>query len=413
MTLWARELGHPNRYVHDEVYQAFTAHRYAIGDPHAWNPRATREQAAAVRARDMTRWTAYEWVHPPTAKLIMAASIRTFGFHAWSARLGSLLFGVLTLVAAWRLATRMRGPWFGVLVLALLATDGMLAVFSRVAMNDIYVTGATTTALLCVYAWWTSPRSSRWLFGAGALLGFAASCKWSAVPLLVAVVCVVLARVVLERRGARAILVGIAALVIAPVLVYLLAWTPYLASGHGLRDLIVHHEHMIWFHRHLTATHSQASPWYEWPLMTRPLWMYAEATGGDTRAVIHAIGNPLLWWAFVPAFLHATYRLLWHRHAADALIVGAVLAIWLPWAIVARVAFIQYFLPAVPFAVIAVAATLHDAARRHARVWLPSAYVGACVVVLWHFWPVLTAQPVSGESLAGDRWFWLDTWRGR
>src|SRR5215470_17828402 len=67
-------------YVHDECYQAFTAHRYAAGDPNAWNPRGSRREAAAFDSSDMTATAAYEWTHPPTAKLVMAAFIRLFGF---------------------------------------------------------------------------------------------------------------------------------------------------------------------------------------------------------------------------------------------------------------------------------------------------------------------------------------------
>src|SRR5260370_387726 len=43
----ALRLGDPPTYVHDECYQAFTAHRYAMGDPLAWEPRADRAAMVA------------------------------------------------------------------------------------------------------------------------------------------------------------------------------------------------------------------------------------------------------------------------------------------------------------------------------------------------------------------------------
>src|SRR5690348_15985819 len=63
-------------YVYDECYQAFTAHRYVTGDPNAWNPRATKADQEAWERDDVTPETAYEWTHPPTAKLLIATFIR-------------------------------------------------------------------------------------------------------------------------------------------------------------------------------------------------------------------------------------------------------------------------------------------------------------------------------------------------
>ena len=109
--------GDPPEYVHDECYQAFTAHRYAIGDRDAWNPFATRESAARVTPSDMTRWTTYEWVHPPTAKLIMWWFVRIDDLPVWSiscffVRRGYRRQGVMIqlIFAALQTAKRARAP---------------------------------------------------------------------------------------------------------------------------------------------------------------------------------------------------------------------------------------------------------------------------------------------------------------
>src|SRR5581483_2981096 len=115
-------------YVYDECYQAFTAHRYALGDPEAWNPRADRAKMIAFEPRDVTPESGYEWVHPPTAKLIMAAGIRLLGFAPLGYRLGSALAGLIVLFFVWRLGARLRGEEFGAFALLLASTDGMLFV---------------------------------------------------------------------------------------------------------------------------------------------------------------------------------------------------------------------------------------------------------------------------------------------
>lgn len=406
-------------YVHDECYQAFTAHRYALGDPNAWNPYATREDMAAVTRDDMTRWTTYEWVHPPSAKLVMAGFIRALGFTPTAFRLGSVVFGLLTLALLWRLAIRMRGPVFGLLALVLLASDGMWFVFSRVAMNDIYVTGCVTAAMYAAWRFWTGTgHRAAWLVASGAAFGLGITMKWNAAPVFLGMAVLTLGRIVHGRvRGTdrgRPFLSLLAAwgvgYVLAPPLLYLLSYGPYLLAGRGLSDLAGLHEQIWHYHRSLKAAHSQGSPWWQWPLLTQPVWLFSSPSERGSH-VIYALGNPLLWWLFLPSVAYVAFRYVRRREPADGLILCGFLGAWLPWAFVGRVAFIQYLLPGVPFGVLAVATLFQDVAAR----WRPrvaGAYALLCVAAFLHFYPILSAWPVQAPSLAGRRWFWFDRWRG-
>ncbi|HSP77742.1 MAG TPA: hypothetical protein VLQ93_04400, partial [Myxococcaceae bacterium] len=163
----------------------------------------------------------------------------------------------------------------------------------------------------------------------------------------------------------------------------------------------------------LKAGHSQSSVWWEWPLLTRPLWMFTHHTPEGSR-VIYALGNPLLWWFFLPALAHVAQRYLKLRQPGDGLILCGFFGAWLPWAFIGRVTFIQYLLPGVPFGVLAVATLLRDmtGAAGRWRLWLAGAYATLCVATFLHFYPILSAALVSRESLAGRQWFWIDSWRG-
>jgi len=417
-----RQPGDGPTYVHDECYQAFTAHRYALGDPKAWNPWAKREDMAAITTGDMTQWTTYEWVHPPTAKLIMAGFIRVLGFSPVSFRLGSVVFGILTLFVLWRLATRMRGPAFGLLALVLLAADGMWFVFSRIAMNDIYITGCVAVAMYAVFRFWTeAERRPAWLVVSGAVFSLGITMKWNAAPIFLGMAILTLGRLVHDRvkglcRG-RALTVLVAAwvagYVLAPPLLYILSYIPYFVAGHSLSDLAGLKNQIWYYHRSLKAGHSQSSPWWQWPLMTQPVWLFVHYAREHAR-VIYALGNPLLWWLFLPSIAYVAFRYVRRREPADGLILCGFLGVWLPWAFVGRVAFIQYLLPGVPFGALAVATLLQDAAaltgRWRARV--VGTYAVLCVVAFAHFYPILSAWPVSPKTLAGRRWFWIDKWRG-
>lgn len=447
--------GDPVEYVHDECYQAFTAHRYAMGDRLAWDPFATRDMAAKVTPTDMTRWTTYEWVHPPTAKLIMSWFVRLFGFQPTAYRLGSVLFGLLTLAITWRLAMLIAGPEFGFFTLLILAADGMMFVLSRVAMNDIYVTACTTFAMLCIYLWWTRPgeRAWRWLLGAGLSFAVGLTMKWSAGPLglgMAVIVCARMAYLALigdppdvvpeaaesedEKRGkkgkrkkrkkkeaerkllkGRQLWLTLAAFaggwLVAPPVFYLASYIPYFALDYSWSDFEKLNHQIWWYHQNLKATHSMSSHWYEWPLVTRPVWFFLHSFPGEIR-VIYAMGNPLLWWAFIPSLIWVAVRWLRAREPADGLILCGFCAFWLPWIFVDRVAFIQYLLPAVPFGALAVARAVTDLGKFLRRPRLAvGIYAAVVVATFMNFYPFWSAYPISQEAAAGHRYYWFENWR--
>ncbi|HZS39050.1 MAG TPA: phospholipid carrier-dependent glycosyltransferase, partial [Polyangia bacterium] len=94
------------------------------------------------------------------------------------------------------------------------------------------------------------------------------------------------------------------------------------------------------------------------------------------------------------------------------IVLAGFLGAWLPWAIVGRVTFAQYFLPAVPFGVLAVAAALDDARRRlRGGAWLQSGYAALAFAAFVYFYPIWSGWPVAASKLAGARWFWFASWR--
>lgn len=60
---------------------------------------------------------------------------------------------------------------------------------------------------------------------------------------------------------------------------------------------------MFNYHSALKDSHPYSSRWYQWPIMYRPMWYYSGVTANDLREGISAFGNPLVWWAGIPAFI--------------------------------------------------------------------------------------------------------------
>ncbi len=102
-----------------------------------------------------------------------------------------------------------------------------------------------------------------------------------------------------------------AALAVIPLLVYFLAYVPYLQLGHNIAgpdagpgygwSLEELHAQMFGYHFGLQAGHAAASPWWSWPLDLKPVWFYGHDFDGRTVGVIYNGGNPILFWAGVPA----------------------------------------------------------------------------------------------------------------
>src|SRR3990167_10883141 len=73
----------PPRYYFDEVYHAVSAKAYAENNREAYDPFSKAPKEG----------TAYDWLHPPLAKLIQAGSIKFLGDKSIGWRLPSLIFG--------------------------------------------------------------------------------------------------------------------------------------------------------------------------------------------------------------------------------------------------------------------------------------------------------------------------------
>ena len=99
--------------------------------------------------------------------------------------------------------------------------------------------------------------------------------------------------------------------VAVPVIIYILSYIPFNdGTDHNLLTRVINAQKTMFdYHSALKADHPYSSKWYEWPIMTRPIWYYS-GTIGNLREGISAFGNPLVWWAGIPAAFYMLY-LLW------------------------------------------------------------------------------------------------------
>ena len=156
---------------------------------------------------------------------------------------------------------------------------------------------------------------------------------------------------------------------------------------------------MFGYHFGLQAGHPAASPWWSWPLDLKPVWFYSHSYDNRDLAVIYNGGNPMLFWAGIPAIGWCAVQ-AWRRRS---LALGCwswprSLFQFLPWTRIERATFHYHYLTARP---------VRDdrgrlRGRRGAALWayrsLAIAFLVAAVVAGMLIFPL-------GSALAMPDWY--------
>jgi dolichyl-phosphate-mannose--protein O-mannosyl transferase len=406
-------LSYPAAEYFDEVYHAKTARQYLRGEPPT------------------------EWVHPPTAKLLIAVGIAVFGYHPWAWRLAPALAGialapVFFLLARSALATERAA----LLASVLLLMDGVYLVQSRVAMTNVFaVLFQVLSALLVLRAAQAERLGLGAMASAGLGLGLALSTRWTSLwawgflgLVFVAMRAARLrARLRLEPGEARSWLavarelaLALLAFAVLPAAVYLLSYVPWMRQGHSVMD-VLRTQRDIWnYHAHLSATHHYFSRWWTWPWLYRPTWYFWWSDAKVVRGIV-ALGNPAIWWLSVPAAIWALVSGLLARDWRRLFAGGGFALLYLPWGLSPRTLnFSHYLLEAIPYACLALG-TLLDRAWDGRERYLARGYVAVAVALFVLFLPFLLALPVPqalwnyrfpflGRLGGAGIWIWFRTW---
>lgn len=138
--------------------------------------------------------------HPQLAKLVIAAGIKLFGDNPLGWRIGSIVFGVIALLALYALVLAAGGSaWLAAGTVAVMSLDNLMLVHSRIATLDIYAVAMMIVAALLYMR--------RRTLLAGLALGVAACMKETALFLVFVFVLLEalrIARAWASERSARA-----------------------------------------------------------------------------------------------------------------------------------------------------------------------------------------------------------------
>lgn len=371
-------LASPSHEYFDEVYHAFTARQILHGDSKPWewwNP--------------SPEGFAYEWTHPPFAKLIMVGSMLVVGESSFGWRLPAAIFGTGCVYLVYLLTKELfKNEKVSLLAAFLFSLDGLVLVMSRIGMNDIYVVFFILLTILFFL------RNK--IFFASVALGLAASAKWTTLWLL-PILFVIL---ILKRKR---LTISYLFFLVVPVAIYIASYLPMFTTGHAFDIFWGMQKQMWWYHTRLVATHPFSSPWWSWPVLGRPIWLY---TSGDHQGMtdnIYAMGNPIIFWGGLVSIFISVWYALREKSRSLTIVIAAYLGLFMPWAFSPRIMFLYHYFPAVPFLCISLAYVL----SRSSKAVIPFLVVAA--VVFLYFYPRLTGLPIP--IWLNESYYWLPSWR--
>ncbi len=155
---------------------------------------------------------------------------------------------------------------------------------------------------------------------------------------------------------------AMACLVVIPIGVYVASYIPWTYAvigdpqlfpgwpvGHHGQTFLDLQSQMYHYHNDLRTPHAAGSPWWAWPFALKPVWGYFDTYSNGSQALMLITANPFLVWLGVPALGFGIWQAWRRRSTGLAVVLIAMLSLWLPWARIDRVAFNYHWYTILPF----------------------------------------------------------------
>jgi dolichyl-phosphate-mannose--protein O-mannosyl transferase len=371
----------------DEVYHAFTAKVLLSHDvAKAWEWWNTPPEGFA-----------YEWTHPPIAKLGMTIGMLIFGQNSFGWRIPGAMLGLGAVFMVYLLAREIfKDEAIGLLSAAAFSLDGLALGMSRIGMNDSYILFFT---LLSLYLYLKTPPSggaSRNYFLSALAFGFALASKWSAIWAIP-----IFGIIFLTQK--KKLNLSYLWFFTIPLVVYLASYFDMFLTGHTLKTWWEMQQQMWWYHTGLRATHPYSSSWWTWPFLVRPIYLYTSDEIGGMVARIYAFGNPFVFWFGFASVVSCLVFSFLERNKKLGLIVFSYLIFFVPWALSPRIMFLYHYLPSVPFMAIAMGYILRRSPKLIPYFFIPT------LLIFIYFYPHWAGIKIP--LWLDTSYYWFSSWR--
>jgi dolichyl-phosphate-mannose--protein O-mannosyl transferase len=400
-------IGEPNHYYFDEVYHAVTAKAYADNNPAPYDPFSPAPKEG----------TAYDWLHPPLAKLIQAGSIKIFGDVPIGWRTPSLVFGTALIPATFVLALILFGPTAAVFASLSIAFENLSFVMSRITMNDVFLTFFVVMAFIFA-ALYAKSFKFKYLLLSSIFLGLAVASKW---PGLYAIGVIFLYILFLQFRNKK-ISWNLIILIIVPMLLYLGSYGQYWIQGHTFAQFVDLNKQIWWYQNRHDLVHSYGTTplycvpqgldgprkWCPWIFDIRGVYFSYEQYGSDKAGYIYALGNPLVFWIGLIGVSYLIGKAIEEKNKNIYLVLLGYFVFWAPWIFSPRILFLYHYLPSIPFLAVSLGYVLSLIYKTKFRA-LSFLIIGLIIIVFFYFYPISSGFPIKISDI--DKFMLLKSWR--
>ena len=348
----------------------------------------------------------YETSHPPLGKVLISWCIALFGMTPFGWRFAGAFAGILMIPGIWLLAKQLtKKTWTAFVAAMLMALDCMHLTQTQIATIDSF------PVLFIIFAFFFMLRFLQTdllkcsvketlipLACSGLFMGLSIASKWIGIYAGIGLAVLYFGHFAMSfyrldkgRKDDRHELLVkfiriciwcIMFFVAIPLAVYLVSYIPYMAYNTRIKNLWDYlaavwraQESMLSYHSTpgLGMDHPFYSPWWEWPIIGKPMF-YATEQYIDAGARLHhsifAFGNPVIWWGALPALVYALLVFLHQRHYRYGItgprwhlsdpdhdityifIFIALAAQYLPWVLVPRGTYIYHYFASIPFLIL-------------------------------------------------------------
>ncbi len=394
----------------------------------------------------------YEYTHPPLGKVLIMVGIDIFGMTPFGWRFMGAFFGILMIPAMYIMARqllRRSSPAF--LAAFLMAVDAMHFTQTRIATIDVFAVFFIIVMYIFMlrYIMMSFNHTRLWrtivpLGFCGLFMGFAIASKWIGIYAAAGLAVLFFYSIHLRAREYRfakanlrlmegeqkrvaqraaakfwrnlwvTLLWCLVFFIAVPLVIYYFSyyWQLTPDGTFNIKGVWEMQKSMYAYHSGLTGdTHFFRSPWYQWPLIVKPMWYYSGADFMPAGWVssIACMGNPAVWWGGLAALIFVVVRLC-RKAFGDRryiFVVVGFLSQYLPWTLVPRSTFIYHYFASVPFIILAIAIFFEWLRRAKHGVYIRLVWIyGAAALALFvMFYPIMSGMPCPRAYANLLRWF--------
>lgn len=205
-------------------------------------------------------------------------------------------------------------------------------------------------------------------------------------------------------------LVCVFSFIIIPLVIYILSYLlfPKVDYYDGtLKGIIDINKMMYDYHANLDATHPFTSKWYEWPIMKKPIWFYSSGDFGGSRMTITSIGNPLIWWFGIVAFIHLVISSI-RKNKDSIFLLTFILASYIPYVFIGRIMFMYHFYITLPFVMLAIVSFIKWITEKYKTDKVYYFYILFVIIMFIIFYPIVSGIMIENDYIEALKW--LSSW---